>query len=133
MTGVNTDLSSRYGTGPGRQRQVVIVLCVVLAAAFLGWVAWAAWFHATPSVKSELVSFKVVDPHEATAVIEVDLDDDATDPECRVQAIAPDHSVVGELTFVPVDGRNEVSVRTEREATSVAKLGCTAEGQSRPQ
>ena len=47
MTGVSTDLSSRYGTAGGRQRQVVIALCVVLAAAFLGWVAWAAWFHAT--------------------------------------------------------------------------------------
>ena len=35
--------------------------------------------------------------------------------------------------FTPVDGRNEVSLRTEREATSVAELGCTAEGQSRPQ
>jgi len=133
MTGVSTDLSSRYGTAPGRQRQLVVVLCAVLVAAFLGWVAWAAWFHATPSVKSELVSFKVTGPHEATAVIEVDLDDDAEDAKCRVQAVAPDHSVVGELTFTPVDGRNEVSVRTEREATSVAGLGCTAEGQPRPQ
>ena len=132
MTGVSTDLSSRYGTAPGRQRQVVVLLCVVLAAAFLGWVAWAAWFQATPSVTSELASFKVVGPHEATAVVEVDLDDDATDAKCRVQAVAADHSVVGELTFTPVDGRNEVSVRTEREATSVAKLGCTAEGQTRP-
>jgi hypothetical protein len=132
MTGVSTDLSSRYGTSSGRQRQVVIGLCVVLAAAFLGWVAWAAWFHSTPSVTSELVSFKVVDAHEATAVVEVDLDDDATDAKCWVQAVAADHSVVGELSFTPVDGRNEVSVRTEREATSVAKLGCTADGQSRP-
>ena len=133
MAGVSTDLSSRYGTTPGRQRQLVVALCVVLAAAFLGWVAWAAWDHSTPSVKSELVSFKVIDSHEATAVIEVDLDGDAEDATCRVQAVAPDHSVVGELTFTPVDGRNEVSVRTEREATSVAKLGCTAEGQPRPQ
>jgi hypothetical protein len=66
-------------------------------------------------------------------VIVVALDADAEDAKCRVQAVAPDHSVVGELTFTPVDGRNEVSVRTEREATSVAGLGCTADGQSRPQ
>lgn len=130
---MSTDLSSRYGTAPGRQRRLVVVLCAVLGAAFLAWVVWAALDHATPSVKSELVSFKVIGPHEATAVIEVDLDADAQDAKCRVQAVAPDHSVVGELTFTPVDGRNEVSVRTEREATSVAKLGCTAEGQSRPQ
>jgi hypothetical protein len=132
MTGVSTDLSSRYGTTGGRQRQLVIALCVVLAVAFLGWVAWAAWFHATPSVTSELASFKVVDAHEATAVVEVDHDPDANGAKCRVQAVAADHSVVGELTFSPVDGRNEVTIRTEREATSVAKLGCTADGQSRP-
>jgi type 1 fimbria pilin len=129
---VSTDLTSRYGTAGGRQRQVVIAFSVVLAAAFLGWVAWAAWFQANPSVKSEMVSFKVIGPHEATAVVEVKLDGDATDPTCRVQAVAPDHSVVGELTFTPVDGRNEVSIRTERKATSVAKIGCTAEGQPRP-
>jgi hypothetical protein len=132
MTGVSTDLSSRYGSAPIRQRQVVIALCVALAAAFLGWVAWAAWFHATPSVTSELVSFRIVDAHEATAVLEVDLEGDAEDVTCRVQALASDHSVVGEQSFSPVDGRNEVSLRTEREATSVSKLGCTAEGQSRP-
>ena len=132
MTCVSTDLSSRYGTSRGRQRQVVIGFCVVLAAAFLSWVAWAAWLHGTPSVTSELVSFKVIDAHEATAVVEVDLDDDARDAKCRVRAVAADHSVVGEQTFAPVDGRNEVSIRTEREATSVAKLGCTAKGQSRP-
>jgi hypothetical protein len=140
MTGVSTDLSSRYGTGPWRQRGVVEVvlkvlgtlLLVALVISFLFWVGWAAWFQATPSVKSEMASFKVIGPHEATAVVEVDLDADATDAKCRVQAVAADHSVVGELTFTPVDGRNEVSIRTEREATSVAKLGCTAQGQSRP-
>jgi hypothetical protein len=132
ISGVSTDLSSRYGTTSGRQRQVVIGICVALGAAFLGWVAWAAWFHATPSVTSELVSFRIVDEHEATAVVEVDLDGDAEDPTCRVQAVAADHSVVGEQSFSPADGTNEVTVRTEREATSVNKLGCTAKGQPRP-
>jgi uncharacterized membrane protein len=132
MTGVSTDLSSRYGTSGGRQRQLVIGLSVLLAAAFLGWVAWAAWFHSTPSVASELVSFKVVAAHAAIAVVEVDVDADAKDAKCRVQAVAADHSVVGEISFSPIDGRNEVTIRTEREATSVAKLGCTADGQSRP-
>jgi hypothetical protein len=132
MTRVSIDLSSRYGTAGGRQRQLVIVFSVVLAAAFLGWVAWAAWFQANPSVTSKLVTPKVVGPHEATVVIAVNLDADATDPRCRVQAIAHDHSVVGELTFTPVDGRNEVSIRTERKAEAVDNLGCTAEGQSRP-
>ena len=51
---------------------------------------------------------------------------------CVVRALADDHSVVGEVAFTPVDGRNEVVIRTERRATSADLVGCTAEGQSRP-
>ena len=45
---------------------------------------------------------------------------------CLLRAIAEDHTTVGEVAFEPVDGRNEVSVRTERRATSVELVGCTA-------
>jgi hypothetical protein len=48
-----------------------------------------------------------------------------------VRALAQDHSVVGEMSFTPQDGDNAVSVRTERIATSVDLVGCTAEGQPR--
>ena len=51
---------------------------------------------------------------------------------CTLRAFAEDHSTVGELAFEPVDGRNEVTLRTERRATSVTLLGCTAPGQPRP-
>ena len=102
----------------------------VLAVAFLGWLAWATWFHATPAVESELVTFRVVDQHEANAVIEVSLADDAQ-ASCRVRALAEDHTVVGEMSFTPRDGSNAVSLRTERLATSVDLVGCTAEGQPR--
>ena len=43
-----------------------------------------------------------------------------------------DHTTVGEVAFTPTDGLNEVVVRTERRATTVEKLGCTAPGQNRP-
>ena len=53
--------------------------------------------------------------------------------DCRLRAYADDHTVVGEMTFAPREGGNTVDVRTERLATSVELVGCTAEGQSRPQ
>jgi uncharacterized membrane protein len=133
MNGVTTDLASRYGTPRRGRRLVVLGLVAVLAAAFLVWLAWAAWFHARPPVRSEYVSSEVTGPHEVKAVIEVVLDEDAEDPSCRVRAFAKDHVVVGELAFTPVDGRNEVVVQTEREATAVDLVGCTAKGQPRPQ
>ena len=85
------------------------------------------------AVESDLATYKVVDQHEASAVVDVVLADDARDPSRLLRALAEDHSVVGELAFTPTDGRNTVSVRTERIANSVDLLGCTAEGQPRPQ
>jgi hypothetical protein len=107
------------------------VTIVAVAAAALAWLAWAAWFHASPAVESELTSYDVVDDGSASAVVTVALADDVV-ASCRIRAFAEDHTTVGELAFEPVDGRNEVTLRTERRATSVTLLGCTAPGQPRP-
>ena len=133
MNGVTTDLASRYGA-PRRGRSLAVIgLVALVAIAFLAWLAWAMVFHASPPVRSEFVASKVVGPHEVQAVVDVALHDDAEDPSCRVRALAADHIVVGELAFTPVDGRNEVVIQTERLATAVEVIGCTAEGQPRPQ
>ena len=126
-----TDLADRYGTPSPVRRRVVTLVLATVAAAFVGWLAWTAWFHSSPAVESELASFDIVDDNRATAVLEVDLEDDVV-ASCRVRAFADDHMIVGELAFEPVDGRNEVTVRTERRATSVERIGCTAPGQPRP-
>ena len=49
-----------------------------------------------------------------------------------MRALAEDKTAVGELAFTPVDGVNEVVIRTERRATRVEKLGCTSPDQPRP-
>jgi hypothetical protein len=127
---VSTNLAERYGTQQPWRRPALIAVAAVLVLAFLGWLAWATWFHATPAVESQLSTYKIVDQHTATAVIAVSLEDGA-DASCRVRALAQDHSVVGEVSFTPTDGDNPVSVRTERIATSVDLVGCTADGQPR--
>ena len=131
MVPVSADLSQRYGTARPGRRRVIIAVTATVTVVFLVWLAWAAWFNATPQVTSELTSYDVVDAHRTTAVITVSLE---VGPEatCRVRALAEDHQVVGEVSFTPVDGRNEVSIRTERLATSVERLGCTSPEQSRP-
>ncbi len=126
-----TDLADRYGTPSPVRRRVLLLVVVVVAAAFLGWLAWTAVFHANPVVESELTSYEVVDDGSASAVVTVSLADDVV-ASCRIRAFAEDHTTVGELAFEPVDGRNEVTLRTERRATSVTLLGCTAPGQPRP-
>ena len=115
-----TDLADRYGAPSPARRRVLVGAVAVVAAVFLGWLAWTAVFHATPAVESELTSYDVVDDGSASAVVIVSLADDVV-ASCRIRAFAEDHSTVGELAFEPVDGRNEVTL-----------LGCTAPGQPRP-
>ena len=69
--------------------------------------------------------------HQVDARVDVDLAEGVA-ASCRVRAYAEDHTTVGEKTFVPQDGPNQVEIRTERRATSVEKVGCTAPGQTRP-
>ena len=126
-----TTLTERYGAPSPLRRRLVVAGAVAVAVGFLGWLAWATWFHATPEVQSELVTWEVVDDHEASATVSVTLQDGAA-ASCVVRAVAADHATVGEVAFAPDPGRNEVSIRTERRATTVTLLGCTTEGQQRP-
>ena len=128
---MTTDLADRYGTPSRWARPAAVSLATVLAVVGLGWLGWTVWFHTNPGVTSSLVSFEVTSDHETQARLDVRLGDDV-DATCRLRAFAEDHTPVGELAFTPVGGSNEVVIRTERRATTVEKLGCTAEGQPRP-
>jgi len=129
---VTTDLADRYGAPSRWRRPVTIGLAVALAVVSLSWLAWTAWFHGTPTVSSELLTYEVTSDHETRVRLDVDLRDDDVEASCRLRAFAEDHTTVGELAFTPVDGSNEVVIRTERRATTVEKLGCTAPDQPRP-
>ena len=129
---VDRTLTERYAAPPAWRRPVTIVAVAVLALVALAWLAWAAFEESTPEVESQLVGFQVVDQHAITARVDVRLSSGATGARCTVEALASDHSIVGELHFKPSSGTNEVTVRTERMATAVEVPGCVANGQSRP-
>ena len=130
------DLADRYGAPSPSRRRLVVAGATLVVVAFLGWLLWATLFHASPSVSSELTGFDVVDDHTAVARVQVklsDADDGAEmDASCRITAYAEDHTVVGDLAWVPQHGLQDVDIRTERRATSLELVGCTAEGQPRP-
>jgi hypothetical protein len=127
-------LAERYGEPQPWRRRAVLAGSGLLGVVALSWLAWTTFFHATPEVSSELVSFDVVDDHAVDARIDVVLrgDPEELGASCLVRAISADHTVVGEASFVPVSGRNVVEVRTERRATSVESVGCTTPDQHRP-
>ena len=135
MTDVPDDLSGdRYGRPPRWRRTVIIAASGIVGVLALTWLAWTTFFHASPDVSAQIVSWEVVDDHAVTARIDVVIRGNAEDIQatCRVQAVAADHVVVGEATFTPTDGHNDVEVRTERRATSVDSVGCTTPDQPRP-
>jgi len=136
-TGSGLSLADRYG-GSRRGHLVTMIMAGVLVVAFLAWLAWTTWSYSTPEVRSEMVSWDVKTQHEAVALVDVRLSDPTVVATCTLRAFAEDHTVVGERSFtVPMsddgaDGRLEISVRTDREATSVELLGCTTPDQRRP-
>jgi hypothetical protein len=126
-------LDERYGARRGPSRRTLVVVATVLAVAFLGWLAWVIAVETTPEVTSELETFSIDGDHSATAVLLVKLADADVQAQCTLRAYAEDHTTVGELTFEPDPStrRQTQQVRTERKATSVEKVGCTAPGQDR--
>lgn len=130
MTQQDPRIAQRYAAQPSVWPKVMLVLVVVLLVALAGWLAWAIWVHSTPKVASKMTGFDIVDEHTVVGRIDVDLRSGTTGASCLVRAYAEDHTPVGDATFVPEHGRNEVTVRTEREATSLESVGCTADGQN---
>jgi hypothetical protein len=132
MRDVEQLLSERYAAPPAWRRPVTVVSVVLVAAVALAWLVWASVYQGNPKVESSLLGFDVVDAHSATARIDVTVHDPGSRPTCTVQALASDHSIVGEQTFRPTDGTNTVTVRTQRRATAVVVPGCIADGQDHP-
>jgi Domain of unknown function (DUF4307) len=131
-------LSERYGAPSPIARRALLTGVVAVAAAFLGWLAWTAIWHGDPDATSDLVTFTVDGEHQVTARVDVRLDDEDVVASCVLQAVAEDHTVVGELRFevrasdLEGDTVLERRIRTERRATSVDPVGCTTEDQQRP-
>ncbi len=132
------NLTERYGAPSPVARHALVAVVVVVASAFLGWLAWTALAHGNPDATSELVSFTVDGEHQVTARVDVRIDDADVVATCLLRAVAEDHTVVGELHFEVrasdlEDGHVlEREIRTERRATSVDPVGCTTEDQQRP-
>jgi hypothetical protein len=105
----------------------------LLAAAGLAWLLWAVLFHGRPQVTSAMVGFDVSGQHQAVARFRVVRRTADVDASCLLRAVAADHSVVGERTVTvasgPVASTHSVAIRTERRATTVELVGCTAPGQ----
>lgn len=125
MSETTVDLADRYGRAPSPWRPVLLGVVAAVVVGFGAWVVWAIAVHGSPDVDGELSLFHVVDSHEVAVTVDVRLGE-GVEATCRLRALAADKQTVGDLAFTPHRGRNVVTVRTEREASSVELLGCSA-------
>jgi hypothetical protein len=122
---------------PARRRgPVLVALATVLVLLATTWALWATVFHTRAEVTSQLLTFDVRGEHVADATWTVVRRDAGVRASCLLRAVAADHSVVGELTVAvtsgPATSQQRSTLRTERRATGVDLVGCTAPGQTGP-
>jgi hypothetical protein len=129
-------LDARYGRRTAPRSKVLVALIAVLVGAGLSWLAWVMLTHGRPLAQSELVSFDATGVHAVDAEFTVVRRDASVEASCLLRAFSSDHATVGELNVAvgadqPTTSTLTRTIRTERLATSVEMVGCTAEGQSR--
>ncbi|MGZ4438022.1 MAG: DUF4307 domain-containing protein [Nocardioides sp.] len=133
-----SDLAQRYGSPHRLRRPLLVTLTVLVAAAGLAWLVWAIAFNGNPQVTSELVSYDVAPgEHRVDARFTVVRREASVKSSCLLRAYASDHAVVGEDNVTVGPGAQlsrtlDAPVRTERRATSLELVGCTAAGQPQP-
>lgn len=128
-------LDERYGRN-SRSRWSIYVVAVIVAA-LAAWGVWAFNAQIHPKVTSGLTGYTIVDSQTATAKFEVVRAKADVQATCTVQALAQDHSTVGQLAKLiplgsPTKATFTVTIKTTRRAFAINWLGCTAPGQNSP-
>lgn len=130
-----TDLVERYGAPSTRSRWTVGGIGAALLLVVVAVTLWSYVDQADPEVRSALVRYDVVSANEATGDLTVVRSSPDVPATCDLQALAADHSVVGEVTerveSGPASQTVRITLRTEREAVTVVSQGCLAPGQRR--
>jgi hypothetical protein len=125
-------MQERYGAAKPRRRALLIVATTILATVFLGWLAWAVWFHSNPAIEAEVTRYEITGVHDARVQVAARIRDDEVRGSCLVRATASDHTIVGELNLSVSDLREQqgrwIPLRTERKATAVELVRCTEHG-----
>jgi hypothetical protein len=89
-------LRQRYGIKevPKSRNWLLGALIGIVAA----WFAWSGYNAANPAVRSELVSFKIIDAQSISITYKISVRDISIDHSCAVVARDIDKNVVGEVT-----------------------------------
>lgn len=128
---VHTDpaLKQRYGISSGRKnRPLILGVLLSIAAA---WFLWSGFNAANPALRSELISFKVIDDQAISISYKISVRNLTKDHSCSVVARDIDKNTVGEVKdLMPANsllaGANlrTVEIPTRLPAVNAGILSC---------
>ncbi|MFM8824528.1 MAG: DUF4307 domain-containing protein [Candidatus Nanopelagicus sp.] len=122
-------LKQRYGISSGRKnRPLILGVLLSIAAA---WFLWSGFNAANPALRSELISFKVIDDQAISISYKISVRNLTKDHSCSVVARDIDKNTVGQVTdLMPANsllaGANlrTVEIPTRLPAVNAGILSC---------
>ena len=122
-------LRERYGIKANRQKNIWILIGGSILAII--WFIWSGTNIANPEVRTELISFKVIDNQSVSITYKISVKNLNTSHSCDLVARDIDKNVVGELTdnFKAgqlIDGKNlrTVVISTRTPAVNAGISSC---------
>jgi len=122
-------LRERYGISSGRKNRLLILGVLLSIAA--AWFLWSGFNAANPALRSELISFKVIDDQAILISYKISVRNLTKDHSCSVVARDIDKNTVGQVTdLMPANsllaGANlrTVEIPTRLPAVNAGILSC---------
>jgi hypothetical protein len=122
-------LRERYGIKVAKKPPYLIagiLLCVIAA-----WFIWSGFNAANPDVRSELISFKVIDQQNISITYKITVRDLNTDHSCSVVARDIDKNTIGQVTdqmpagtLLAGSNLRSVEITTRLPAVNAGITGC---------
>lgn len=108
-----------------------MVVSSLVAALFLGWLAWVIVDQSDPAARVEVSAYEVLDDQSVRIRIQAKFRDDQVQGSCTFGTTAESHSPAGDTTLsfdeIRAAGNSWVVIRTLERATTVEKKSCTTD------
>ena len=118
------DLADRYGAS----KNLALPLSIIAAILGIAWLLWAAAFHSTPEIKTNVISYNATSGNEIALKFQVIRKDESKKFTCTLTGSDINHFIVGEIQRVIGPGERIVSVviPTRSTAAFAKVVGCTS-------
>ena len=128
---VRTDpaLRARYGISGGKNNHFFIAS--ILLSITAAWFVWSGFNAANPDLRSELISFKVIDEQRISITYKITVRDLTKDHSCSVVARDIDKNTVGQVedvmpgqSLLPGANLRTVEITTRLPAVNAGIASC---------